>query len=238
MVTAGWMSWSRGGRDREREVVPPWIRLHYLDYRDSIHGAPPRCTPSRAAIDAAAWARTPREVLFILTSSVQQRITTLAALNRELAGRSRVRNGGAIRDALDAIRGGATSADEADFLRECRRRGLPVPTMQVRRVDAYSQRRRTDAEFQLPDGRLLIVEIDGVGHLEMGQWQADLVRGNGLALSTGAIILHVTGWEVRNDPDPSWGCSGHDRRCCADDSNDLMVGIVGADGSWAASLGP
>jgi very-short-patch-repair endonuclease len=213
LVEAGWRAdgdgWvdvlvPRGSRSRARGI-PPWIRLHYLDYRDSIHGAPPRCPPSRAAIDAAAWARTPREVLFILTSSVQQRVTTLAGLNRELTGRSRVRNGGAIRDALDAIRGGATSTNEADFLRECRRRGLPVPDMQVRRVDAYSQRRRTDAEFRLPDGRLLIVEIDGVGHFEMGQWQADLVRGNGLALSTGAIILHVTGWEVRNDPDPFFG---------------------------------
>jgi len=141
-------------------------------------------------------------VLFILTSAVQQRITSLPALRRELAGRSRVGNAGAIREALDEIRGGATSTNEADFLRECRRRGLPVPDMQVRRVDAYSQRRRTDAEFRLPDGRLLIVEIDGVGHFELGQWQADLTRSNGLVASTGALMMHVTGWEVRHDPDP------------------------------------
>ncbi len=80
-----------------------------------------------------------------------------------------------------------------------------MPDMQVRRVDAYSQRRRTDAEFRLPDGRLLIVEIDGVGHFEMGQWHADLARGNGLVVATGALMLHVTGWEVRNDPDPFFG---------------------------------
>ncbi len=141
-------------------------------------------------------------MLFILTSSVQQRITSLPGLRREVDGRSKIGNRAAIREALDAIHGGATSTNEADFLRECRRRGLPVPAMQVRRVDVHSQRRRTDAEFRLPDGRLLIVEIDGVGHFELGQWQADLTRNNGLAVATGALIMHVTGWEVRNDPDP------------------------------------
>jgi very-short-patch-repair endonuclease len=210
LVEAGWRAdgdgWvdvlvPRGARSRARGV-PPWIRLHYVPCPDLTSGTPPRCHPARAAIDAAAWARTPREVLFILTSAVQQRVTSLPALRREAEGRSRVRHAGAIRDALDEIRGGATSTNEADFLRECRRRGLPVPCMQVRRLDAYSQRRSTDAEFRLPDGRLLIVEVDGVGHFELGQWQADLARSNGLAVATGALVLHVTGWEVRRDPDP------------------------------------
>ncbi len=213
LLEAGWRAEGDGwvdvlvprGRRARARGVPPWIRLHYVTCADTVHGLPPRCPPARAAIDAAAWARTPREVLFILTSCVQQRVTSLAGLRRELAGRARVRNHPAIRAALDEIEGGATSTNEADFLRECRRRGLPVPQMQVRRVDAYSKRRRTDAEFRLRDGRLLVVEIDGVGHLDVAQWQADLVRSNGLAVSTGALILHVTGWEVRNDPDPFFG---------------------------------
>ncbi len=57
----------------------------------------------------------------------------------------------------------------------------------------------------MPDGRLLIVEIDGIGHLDVGSWQQDIARHNELAISTGALILRVTGWEVRNDPDPFFG---------------------------------
>lgn len=191
----------RGTRVRAR-AVPPWIRLRYMTSSPSVVGALPRCAPDRAAIDAAAWARTAREVLFILTTTVQQRITSVQRLRRELTGRAKVRNAGVIREVLIEIQGGATSTNEADFLRECRRRGLPAPRMQTRRVDALGQRRRTDAEFRLPDGRLLIVEIDGVGHLDPRQWRDDLERSNGLVLSTGALILHVTGWEVRNDPEP------------------------------------
>ena len=72
--------------------------------------------------------------------------------------------------------------------------------MQTRRR-ARGRNRITDAEFVLPDGRLLIVEIDGIGHLEVSSWHADISRQNALALSTGAVILQVTGWEVHHDPD-------------------------------------
>ena len=71
--------------------------------------------------------------------------------------------------------------------------------MQTRRVGGS---RRTDAEFRLPGGRLLIVEIDGLGHLEAASWQADITRHNELALTTGALVLRITGWELRHDPDP------------------------------------
>ena len=78
--------------------------------------------------------------------------------------------------------------------------------MNRRRVDALGGRRRTDAEFRLADGRLVIVEIDGVGHLQVQQWQADLGRHNALSASTGAVMLRVTGWEVRHDPGPFSTC--------------------------------
>ena len=77
--------------------------------------------------------------------------------------------------------------------------------MQTRRIDALGGRRRTDAEFRLPDGRLVIVEIDGVGHLAVDAWHADLARHNALTVSTGGLILRVTGWEVRNNPDAFFG---------------------------------
>jgi len=48
----------------------------------------------------------------------------------------------------------------------------------------------------------VIVEIDGVGHLQVQQWHADLGRHNALSAATGAVMLRVTAWEVRHDPGP------------------------------------
>ena len=95
---------------------------------------------------------------------------------------------------------GVTSTSEADFLRACRSRGLQAPRMQVRRV-AGGRRRRVDAEFRLADGRILMVEIDGVAHMDVRQWEADLIRQNELTAETGALVLHITGWQIRHDPD-------------------------------------
>lgn len=203
---AGWgglvdVTVPRGTRLRGRGL-PPWIGLHYWTEEPRWVGDPRCCAPARAAIDAASWARSAREALFVITSVVQQRVAAPQALDREFVARVRLRNAPAIRDALGEVGIGATSSNEAVFLRACRRRGLPAPRMQTPRIDARGSRRRTDAEFRLPDGRLLIVEIDGVGHFEMAQWQADLERGNALVVGTGALVLHVTGWELRNDPDP------------------------------------
>ena len=61
-----------------------------------------------------------------------------------------------------------------------------------------------EADLSWPRHRL-IVEIDGIGHLDVDSWHQDIARHNELALSTRALILRVTGWEVRNDPDPFFG---------------------------------
>lgn len=192
-------------RDMRGRLHPdlPWLRVHTtLAPLPSHSGHPPRTGAARSAIDAAAWARTAREVLLIVTSTVQQRLALPGQLASEAGGRPRLRHRRWIDEALVEVAGGATTTTEADFRRECRRRGLPAPRMQTRRVDAHGRLRRTDAELVLPDGRRLIVEIDGVGHMQVDQWRADLVRQNALTVATGALTLRVTGWEVRNDPDP------------------------------------
>lgn len=190
----------RASRWRSRSPVP-WLRLHFPESPARPTGRPARTSASRGAIDAAAWAASPREVLMILVSAAQQRLVTPAQLRREFDSRGRGCHRRAIADALGELDRGATSSNEADFLRECRRRGLPVPLMQTRRR-TRGRNRATDAEFRLPQGRLLVVEIDGIGHLEVSTWHADIARHNEIAASTGAMILRVSGWEVRNDPDP------------------------------------
>lgn len=210
LVEAGWRGSEPGhvdvhaprGRRRRARGQPDWLRIHEPRDEPRIHGFPARSTVARAALDASSWARSDREATMILASAVQQRLVTASALSRELGHQARRRRAGCIRDVLIDVAGGAESSNEVAFLRRCRQYGLPSPRMQTRRVGG---RRRTDAEFTLAGGRLIIVEIDGIGHLDVGSWQDDITRHNELALSTGALILRVTGWEVRNDPDPFFG---------------------------------
>lgn len=212
LAESGWT----GGGDHVDVLVPrrsrglrrtrlPWLRLHLREELPDRGGVPARVPSAAAVIDACTWARTSREVLMIVVSSAQQRLASPRLLQREINGRQRIPHRRWIEEALLALSDGAHSTHEADFLRECRRRGLPKPRMQTRRIDALGGRRRTDAEFRLADGRLVIVEIDGVGHLAVDSWHADLSRHNALTVSTGALILRVTGWEIRNNPDAFFG---------------------------------
>lgn len=209
LIEAGWTGDANGyvdvvvarGHRSRRTPPPPWLRMHTtLDVPRRL-AAPPRTTAARAAVDAGSWARSARERLFILASTAQQRLATVEQMRRELASRPNLAWSAQMRDTLDEVAAGATSTHEADFRRECRRRGLPEPRMQVRRR-AGGRGRRTDAEFTTSSGRLVIVEIDGVAHMDVAQWQADLSRQNDLSAETGALVLHLTGWELRHDPDP------------------------------------
>ncbi len=190
---------ARGRRSRAR-VPPRWLRVHGTEEVPPRWAEPPRVSATRAAIDAASWASTRRRMA-ILTSVVQQHLVNVASLRRELDSRANVAGSQAMRHLLDDIAGGATSTAEVSFRRQCRARGLPTPRMQVRR-SAGGRRRCTDAEFRLCDGRLVIVEIDGVAHMDVTHWHDDMERQNALAATTGAIVLRVTAWELREDPEP------------------------------------
>lgn len=189
----------RGKRYRARGM-PPWIRSHQPTDGPRRQGSPPRTTTSRSALDAAAWARSDKEAMMILTSAVQQGLTSARLLARELTRRPAVKRAPLIREILDDIGAGATSSNEVAFRRECRRRGLPTPRMQTRRRGTRGT--STDVEFRLADGHLLIVEIDGIGHMDVATWHDDIARQNELATATGAMILRVSGFAVRHDPDP------------------------------------
>ena len=180
--------------------MPDWLRWRGTVDVPRRGGIPVRAPVPRATTDAATWARTPRERMFVVASVVQQRLTTVSALRRELARRGRQPWVRQIGEILDDIEGGVSTTGEADFVRQCRARGLPKPVMQVRRV-AGGRRRRIDAEFRRSDGRLVIVEIDGIGHFSVDQWQADLSRQNDVVLGTDAIVLHATNWQLRYEPD-------------------------------------
>jgi hypothetical protein len=77
---------------------------------------------------------------------------------------------------LGDIECGSRAMSEIDLVRLCRRAGLPVPVPVRMRLDSSGRRRCLDAEWELVDGSVVGLEIDGVHHMEVGQWYADLLR--------------------------------------------------------------
>jgi very-short-patch-repair endonuclease len=59
--------------------------------------------------------------------------------------------------------------------------------------------RFTDCEWPLPDGRVLVLEVEGIFHMEAEQWEADMVRQRALA-DPMRLILRCTSRELRDDP--------------------------------------
>jgi hypothetical protein len=92
--------------------------------------------------------------------------------------------------------GGAHSLPEVEFVRLCRRAGLPTPKCQASRVDAAGRRRYLDAYFEEYG---VHVEIDGEQHVEATARWADMRRQNDLWIA-GDRVLRFPAWLVRRDP--------------------------------------
>ena len=85
---------------------------------------------------------------------------------------------------------------ELDFIGLCRRHGLPDPRLQVVRRDRDGRRRWLDAVFDLPDGRELVVEVDGAAHLCVQQYADDLDRTIELVID-GKTVVRVAAVTLR-----------------------------------------
>ncbi|MGH8894178.1 MAG: hypothetical protein ACRDWY_12885 [Actinomycetes bacterium] len=155
----------------------------------------------RSAVDAATWSRSGRTACGVLAATVQQRLTTADRLLAELDVVGRVWGRRLMRGAVADIAGGSEALSEIDFVRFCRHRGLPEPVRQSVRRDAAGRRRYLDVEWRLPDGRSLIVEIDGVGHVDVDRWYEDLLRTAELVAGGSAEPLRLPALAVRLEPD-------------------------------------
>lgn len=160
----------------------------------------PVVTVERALVDAAVWSASPRTACGILAAGVQQRLTAPGRLLDELSLAGKVRHRKVLAAALADIEGGAHAVSELDFLRFCRRHGLPRPVLQQVRTDPAGRRRYLDATFRRCDGELLRVEIDGALHLVVRTYWDDMSRGNELVLG-GERVLRLPSFVVyANDP--------------------------------------
>lgn len=162
-------------------------------------GALPCCRVEPAALLWAAHERNPRSAAGLLAAVVQQRLTTATSLLTWVDTLRPLRRAADFRALLRDIEGGSESLGEVDVVRMCRAYGLALPVRQRGRTDRSGRRRYTDCEWDLPDGRTLILEVDGAFHLEVGQYTEDVRRQRGLTRPD-RIVIRATTDELRREP--------------------------------------
>ncbi|SDK32258.1 hypothetical protein SAMN05428985_103577 [Nocardioides sp. YR527] len=203
---AGLRNWHR---DQINVLVPysrgrpsPLTDVRFTRIRRSLRaaGSPPRCRIEPAVLLFAAADRSERTAQGVLAAVVQQQLTSPGSLLEWLDRLAPLRRASTLRRAIEDIDGGAQSLAEMDVRRMCGSFGLAKPTRQVKRRDADGRVRYTDCEWQLPDGRTLVLEVDGGFHMEAEHWEDDLARQRALA-ATNRIIVRCTARELRDEPE-------------------------------------
>ncbi|MBS1698822.1 MAG: hypothetical protein JST25_10530 [Actinobacteria bacterium] len=160
----------------------------------------PTCRLEPAVLHFAAYQNSTRTAEGVIAAAVQQGLTTPARL-REWIDRMRpLRWARLLRQAVSEIEDGSQSVAELDVLRLCRQFGLTPPRRQTKRRDASGRIRFTDCEWTLPDGRLLVLEVDGAFHMAVEHWEDDIARQRALA-ATDRVQIRCTARELRDAPE-------------------------------------
>lgn len=221
LVLAGFEGWRssridvglpRGSRGRAEGAVPPDVESGFSrggPRSATIHhhclAAVPRLLPhpvarahpSVAALRAAAWAASDRQAATLLAMTVQQRIVRADQLLDALTLLPKLPRRALITGVLADITGGSESMGELDFVRECRRRRLPVPSRQVTR-HGVGGRIHLDVLWEEAG---LVVEVDGAHHFVGDAPIADALRQNDVTLQN-LTVLRIPRLALRVNPEP------------------------------------
>lgn len=130
---------------------------------------------------------------------MQQGLTTADRLILTTPQIRKLRHGREFVLALGDIAGGAQSFAEIDLGHLCDQAGLAAPTRQSIRTDRDGRRRYLDCEWVLTDGRIVVLEIDGSFHLQVGNWWRDMKRERAVVLSR-STVLRCASVELRLEP--------------------------------------
>jgi hypothetical protein len=160
----------------------------------------PLCRPAPAVLLFAGYEVNSRTAHGAIAACVQQRLTDVPELARWLRRLRPLRRSRQFGALLDDLGGGAQSLAEVDMHRACRRAGIVPPRAQRARRDRSGRLRYTDAEWPLPDGRVLVLEVDGAFHDDVLQAAADRARNRKLT-SADRIVISCSAYELRHDPD-------------------------------------
>ena len=159
----------------------------------------PLCRVEPAALLFAGYDRSRRTAQGLLAATVQQGLATAEHLLAWTEVLKPLRRAPVIRELLADILGGSQSLAEVDVVRMCRVAGLQPPRRQSRRRDRAGRLRYTDCEWDLPDGRVLVLEVDGAFHVDVQSYGADVKRQRGLT-TPDRIVIRCTSQEVRREP--------------------------------------
>ncbi|WP_134738214.1 hypothetical protein [Nocardioides sp. 503] len=159
----------------------------------------PRCHLEPAVLLWAAYSAEPRAAHGVLAAVVQQRLTTAGRLVEWVDQLRPLRRSKPFKATLSLIDGGVQSMAELDVRRMCLRFAMPLPLRQRPRADRTGRVRWTDCEWDLPDGSVLVLEVDGSFHMEALEWRADLRRARRITTPT-RTILRCSAFELRHEP--------------------------------------
>lgn len=185
------------GADRPRDV--PFTTHWSTDLGSAdVHPfrEPRRTRPARSLIDAASWCDHDRYARTIVLAGMQQGLVNDRTMHEALDRRGTCRRRGLIRESILDAAGGIQSLPERDFDDIRRRARLPAPTRQQRL-------KRTDGRYYLDatwDDLDLAVEVHGTQHQQVGQWDADVTRGNEIVID-GRCLLIFTSYAIRHRPE-------------------------------------
>jgi hypothetical protein len=159
----------------------------------------PACTTAaRCAIDAARWDLLPRAAGALVVAVMQQRLATTEDMAACAGQFDWMRNSARILDGIVAATDGADSWAEVEMARLVQRSGLPRPLRQSV-VETLDGPRRVDLVVDLPDGTVLVIEVDGPHHLDAEVRVADAAK-DAAVIASGHSVLRVPAAEVRREP--------------------------------------
>jgi hypothetical protein len=162
-------------------------------------GELPVCRLEPAVLMFAAHEPHLRTACGAVTAAVQQRLTTTEALIDWIDRLAPLRRSRDLRELLADVGDGAHSMAEVDLRKACREYGVQPPRSQRSRTDSRGRRRYTDAEWRLPDGRVVVLEVDGGFHDDPTQSTLDRRRNRQLTTPHRAIV-QCSAWEIRHEP--------------------------------------
>jgi hypothetical protein len=163
-------------------------------------GTPPRLRIEHAVCLAAERDRSVRRAIGLLAATVQQGLSTPERLDATMVEIRKLRHGAQFKLALGDIAGGAHSFAEIDIGRVCEEAGLRPPDRQRIRLDKTGRRRFLDCEWILPNGEIVVLEIDGSFHMNVANWTRDMKRERSVVIS-GRTVLRCSSVEIRLEPE-------------------------------------
>jgi len=155
---------------------------------------PRRTRPARSLIDAASWCDSDRFARTIVIAGMQQGLANARLMHEAMGRRGTCRRRSLVIESVLDADGGIQSLPERDFDEIRLGAGLPRPSRQVR-VKGADGHYFLDATW---DEVNLTVEVHGAPHGQISQWDADVRRGNEVAID-GRRQLVFTSYAIRRE---------------------------------------